>query len=160
MEARSSQQQRSDTALTVLDIVAGYITSAYTLAQLSATNTRCREFCAVHATHKLQALLLPQLRLAAATSSEPLRQHCFTKIKWLCCTASKQAFAASTDAVVAVPDVPLAAVRMLTAAGVCVSDAQAMAAALKQQPGAELWVQARVAVHGPTAAAMKSYVLC
>jgi hypothetical protein len=85
-----------------------------------------------------------------------MQQQCLSRIKWLSCTAGKQALAAAADAIVAVPSVPAAAVRMLTAAGICVSDAQAAAAALKQQPGAELWVQARVAVHGPTAALCSS----
>uniref|UniRef100_A0A383WE03 Uncharacterized protein n=1 Tax=Tetradesmus obliquus TaxID=3088 RepID=A0A383WE03_TETOB len=70
-------------------------------------------------------------------------------MKWLCCTAGKQAVAAASDAVVAVPNVPAAVVQVLTAAGVRISDAQAMAAALKQQPGIELWLQARLDLRWP-----------
>uniref|UniRef100_A0A383VEW7 Uncharacterized protein n=1 Tax=Tetradesmus obliquus TaxID=3088 RepID=A0A383VEW7_TETOB len=67
-----------------------------------------------------------------------------SSIKWLCRVADEEAFAAASAAVLAVPNVPPAAVRMLTAAGVRVSNAAVMAAALKQQLGAEDWVCARV----------------
>uniref|UniRef100_A0A383V3P5 Uncharacterized protein n=1 Tax=Tetradesmus obliquus TaxID=3088 RepID=A0A383V3P5_TETOB len=67
-----------------------------------------------------------------------------SSIKWLCGVAGKEAFAAQSAAVVAVPNVPWAAVCMLTAAGVRPTDAAVKAAALKQQPGAEAWLCARL----------------
>lgn len=151
MQARSSQQHQHDNVLAVLDIAAGQVSSADSLARLSATNRRCRAICAIQATHRLKALLLPLLHQAAAQPKRPLQQHDLTIIKWLCCTAGKQAVAAASDAVVAVPNVPAAVACVLTAAGVRVSDAQAMTAALKQQPGIELWLQARLDVHRPDA---------
>lgn len=160
MRARTSLQQQSDTVLTVLDIVAGYITSTYTLSHLSLCNRRCRAICATHATHQLQALLMPVLRQAAVQHKGPMQQQHMSRIRWLCRTASKAAFAAAPVAVASIPDLPAAAVEMLTAAGVRVHDAHVMAAVCKQQLGAELWVQARVAVHGPTAAVGSSDTGC
>jgi hypothetical protein len=151
MRACNSQQQQSDTILAVLDIVAGRITSVYTLSQLSVVNKRCRTICAEHASHQLQALLLPVLRQAAGQPKGPMQQQHMSSIKWLCSTARKEAFAAASYAVTAVPRVPAAAVRMLLAAGVRVYDTHIIDAALKQQPGVELWGQARVALHGPAA---------
>jgi hypothetical protein len=146
------QQQHSDTTLTVLDIVAGHISSAYTLSQLSVVNKRCRAICSEHASHQLQALLLPVLQQAAGQPKGAMHRHHMSMINWLCSTARQEAFAAASEAVAAVSNVPAAAVRILTAAGVRVCDSHVIDAALKQQPGAELWVQARVALHGPTAA--------
>jgi hypothetical protein len=149
---RLCNSQQHDTILAVLDIVASHITSVYTLSSLSVVNKRCRTICAEHTSHQLQALLLPVLHQAAGQAKGAMQQQHMSSIKWLCNTAMKEAFAAASDAVAAVPNVPAAAVRMLTAAGVRVCDSHVIDAALKQRPGVELWVQARVALFGPTAA--------
>jgi hypothetical protein len=62
-----------------------------------------------------------------------------SNIKWLCSIAGKEAFAAAAAAVLPVPHVPLAAVRMLAAAGMRMTYAGVMAAAVQQLPGAEAW---------------------
>jgi hypothetical protein len=118
MTTCSSQHHGSDTLFAVLDIVAGHIQSQYTLSQLSAASRRCRAICATHATLQLQALLLPVLRQAAAPKKGPLQQQHMNSIQWLCSTASKQAFASATDAVLAVASVPAAVAQKLVAAGV------------------------------------------
>uniref|UniRef100_A0A383VBJ6 F-box domain-containing protein n=1 Tax=Tetradesmus obliquus TaxID=3088 RepID=A0A383VBJ6_TETOB len=141
MVTRSSQQQE-DTSLAVLDLVVAHVDSLYTLAQLSVVNKRCRSICAAHATHQLQALLLPALRQAALVPAPPLHQQHMDSIKWLCSVAGKEAFRSASAAVLAIPNVPTGAVRMLAEAGVHVSDAAVLAAALKQQLGVEAWLQA------------------
>jgi hypothetical protein len=156
MPTCSSQHHRSDAIFAVLDIVAGHIQSQYTQSQLSAASRHCRAISATYATLQLQALLLPVLRQVAAQPEGPLQQQHMNSIKWLCSTASKEAFASATDAVLAVANVPAAAAQMLVAAGVRVDDNRVTAAALRQEPGAEVWVQARVAVHGPTASVGRS----
>jgi hypothetical protein len=123
----------------------------YTLTQISVVSKRCRAICTLHANHQLQALLLPLLQQAASNPRGPLKHHHLGCIKWLCSNVSREAIAAASDAAVAVPNVPFEAAKMLVKAGLNVSNAAVMAAAVKQQPGAEEWIQARVAVHDVSA---------
>jgi hypothetical protein len=153
------QQHQGEVFLAVLDLAICHIDSVYTLARISAVSKRCRAICTLHANHQLQALLLPVLRQAAVDKGGRLRQHHLGCIKWLCSRASREALAAASDAAVAVPNVPIRAAKMLVNAGMKVSNAAVMTAALKQQPGAEDWLQARVAVHGVSAGDSKEDVL-
>uniref|UniRef100_A0A383VDY1 Uncharacterized protein n=1 Tax=Tetradesmus obliquus TaxID=3088 RepID=A0A383VDY1_TETOB len=82
---------------------------------------------------------MPLLRQAAEVPASPLHQQHMASIGWLCRVADEEAFAAASAAVLAVPNVPPAAVHMLRIAGVRVSNTAVLAAALKQQPGAEAW---------------------
>jgi hypothetical protein len=126
----------------IIDLAVCHIHSIHTLAQLSVVSKHCRAICAAHATHQLQALLLPALRQAAVVPASPLHQQHMSNIKWLCSVAGKEAFAAASAAVLTVPHVPLAAVRLLTAAGVRMTSAGVMKAAMYQLPGAEAWAYA------------------
>jgi hypothetical protein len=145
--------------LAVLDLAICHVSSVYTLTKISAVSKRCRAICALHANHQLQALLLPLLRQAAANQDGPLKHHHLGCIKWLCSNASKEALAAASDAAVAVPCVPFEAAEMLVEAGVAVSNAAVMTAVLKQQPGVEDWLLARVAVHGVSAGSNRAHAL-
>jgi hypothetical protein len=145
------QQHQGEVFLAVLDLAICHIDSVYTLTQISVVSKRCRAICTLHANHQLQALLLPLLRQAAAHEGGPLEHHHLGCIKWLCSNVSREAFTAASDAAVAVPNVPFKAAKMLVKAGLNVSNAAVMAAAVKQQPGAEEWIQARVAVHDVSA---------
>jgi hypothetical protein len=89
----------------------------------------------------LQTLLLPALRQVAAVPESPLYKQHIRDITWLCSVADREAFAAASAAVLAVSNVPAQAAHLLVDAGVRVSDAAVLAAALKQQPGAELWLE-------------------
>jgi hypothetical protein len=148
---RCQQQQQGEVFLAVLDLAVCHITSVHTLTQISAVSKRCREICTLHANHQLQPLLLPLLRQSAASLGGQLRHHHLGSIKWLCSKASKEAFAAASEAAMAVARVPFSEAHMLVKARVRVSNAALLAAVLKQQPGAEEWMQARIAVHGVTA---------
>jgi hypothetical protein len=143
-------QQQEDSSMAVLDLVVCHINSVYTLARLSAVNKQCRDLCALQATHQLQTLLLPALRRAAAVPELPLYEQHITDITWLCSVADKGAFAAASAAVLAVPNVPALTALLLAEAGVRVSDQAVLAAALKQQPGAELWLETMDVVSGRT----------
>jgi hypothetical protein len=145
-----NMQQQEDTSMAVLDLVVCHINSVHTLARLSAVNKRCRDLCALQATHQLQMLLLPALRKAAAVPKSPLYEQHIQDIRWLCSVADREAVAAASAAVLAVPNVPASAAHCLAEAGVRVSDAAVMAAALKQQLGAEIWLVKMDCVFGRT----------
>jgi hypothetical protein len=142
-------QLQGDTFLAALDVAICHVDCIYTLVQLSGVSRRCKAICAAH---HLQDLLLPVLCQVAAQPKGPLLQQHLGSIKWICNTASAEAVQAVSEVVVQVPNVPAAAAFMLVKAGVRVSPSQVLAAALRQQPGVEVWVQAHVAVHGATAA--------
>jgi hypothetical protein len=141
-------QQQEDTSLAVLDLVVWLISSVYTLAHLSAVNKRCKDLCALQATQQLQKLLLPALQQVAAVPESPLYLQHSRYIRWLCSVADREAFAAASAAVLAVPNVSALTVYSLAEAGVRVSDVAVMAAALKEQPGAELWLETMNLVSG------------
>jgi hypothetical protein len=142
---------QDDVFLAVLDLAICHINSVHTLARLSVVSKRCKAICALQARHQLQALLLPVLRQEAAQPYGPLHDQHMSSIKWLCSKAVRAAVEAASDAIIAVPGTPWAAAHYLIEAGVRMSYTAVMAAALKQQPDAEVWIHARVAVHGVSA---------